>query len=97
MEAAPHLEVAAEDGQGLDRAWLFLGDIWALAGRPAEAERRYRQYLKANPPALEILVALGDVVAEQGRVAEARAIYEQADAPAPGSEMIAKRLKTVGR
>ncbi len=96
-EAISHLEVAAEDGQGLDRAWLFLGDIWALAGRPAEAEHCYRQYLGLNPPALEILAALGDVVAEQGRPAEARSIYKQADALSPGSEMIAERLKAVGR
>jgi len=96
-EAVPHLERAVNDGQGLDRAWLFLGDIRALAGQPAEAEHCYRQYLAGNPPALEILAALGDVIAEQGRKTDARVVYEQAEALAPGSEMLAERLKAVGR
>ncbi len=91
-EAAPHLQAALELGEDLDRAWLFLGDIWAMAGQPAGAEHCYRSYLEENPPALEILIALGDVVAEQGREEEARALFERADELSPGSDEVARRL-----
>jgi len=91
-EAGPHLEAALELGEGLDRAWLFLGDIQAMVGQPALAERCFRFYLEENPPAFEILIALGDVVAEQGREEEAEALYERAETLSPGSEIVARRL-----
>ncbi len=95
-EAVPHLEAALALGQALDRAWLFLGDIHAMAGHAAEAENFYRSYLEENSPALEILVALGDVVAEQGRREEARELYLKADRLAPESGIVEERLRTKG-
>ena len=92
-EAVPHLEAALERGRGFDRAWLFLGDIRAVEGRPGDAERYYRAYLEKNPPVLEILLALGDVIAEQGRLTEARGLFEKANALAPDAPLVAERLR----
>jgi cytochrome c-type biogenesis protein CcmH len=81
-----HLAKAPEDGAG----WEVLAPVYLRLGRPADAERAYRNAIRLNGSSAARQTGLGEaIVAGQGGVvtAEAQVAFEAAqaaDAAAPG-------------
>ncbi len=68
--------VARGHGRRALMARFFLGRIYADQGRLQEAERAYRELLKADPHLTSVYGYLGEIYARQGRFKEAEQAYE---------------------
>lgn len=77
----------AEDGEGASFSWLLRfsrARAAMLAGKPAEAERRWSELIREGRDRAEIRNNLGIALAQQGRLKEALAEFEAALRKAPG-------------
>lgn len=91
-EAARRLEEHLS-GHGDDPlAWALLGEAHALTGRPADAEKAFRQALKIKPTEMKAAEGLVDLLEQQGRGEEARAIVEGLLLLAPRDPALARLL-----
>jgi tetratricopeptide (TPR) repeat protein len=82
-EAAPLLESAAGKKPREFRPVYHLAEALLLAGRPAEAEARFRTALELNPKAADAMIGLARSLVKRNRLADAAPLYEQAAAADP--------------
>ena len=86
-DACPHLEIVAlRDPQNVENL-TFLGNIYIVLGKTAEAERCFSSGLKLKCNDLHLLLGLANVQRVKGRVAEALVLFRRAIAVNPRSEI----------
>lgn len=63
------------EGELVPSAWLLRGHALVNLGRPADAERAFRETLRMAPTNPDVHLALADLLNGQGRAAEALTLY----------------------
>ncbi len=94
-EVVARVEPLVERSPESDEIFALLGEAYSALGRLPEAERAWRNSLRAVPTNPQRLCELGDVVARQARIADAVAVWQQALAAAPGFATAHNRIGMV--